>query len=52
MSEQLRRQRGAIKAKLTAAKNIARRINEDIGSTTREEIEAHIQKLEETYVKF
>ncbi|XP_067214188.1 uncharacterized protein [Linepithema humile] len=50
--EQLRRQRGAIKAKLTATRNFVNRVSEDLNTTTKEEIESRIQALEEACVKF
>ncbi|CAL1685160.1 unnamed protein product [Lasius platythorax] len=49
--EQLRRQRGSIKAKLTSTRNFANRIEDDLKSTTREEIESR-RVVEEVYVKF
>ncbi|KMQ89507.1 hypothetical protein RF55_10858 [Lasius niger] len=51
-AEQLRRQRGAIKAKLTATENFLNRIKNDPESTTKEEIELRLHSLEEIHGKF
>lgn len=49
--EQLKRQRGAIKAKLTTARNFASRINEQLEGTTKEEI-LRLQNLTEVYNRY
>ncbi|XP_036145656.1 uncharacterized protein LOC118646575 [Monomorium pharaonis] len=51
-TEQLRRKRGSIKAQLTSARNFAIRANDDLESTTKEEIESRIQRLDDIYDKF
>ncbi|XP_029155926.1 uncharacterized protein LOC114928760, partial [Nylanderia fulva] len=51
-AKQLRRQRGQVKAKLTAAINFVHRIAGDAELTTREEVESRLRNLEEAYVKF
>jgi len=47
--DQLRRQRGAVKAKLTAAESFASRIADRSESVAREEVESRIQGLDEAY---
>jgi len=50
-AEQLRRQRGAIKTKLTATENFLNRIRNDPNSITKEEIE-RLHSLKEIHGKF
>ena len=53
MSEEpLRRQRGQVKARLTAATNFTNRVAREPTSTTREELNSRLQNLEEAYVRF
>jgi len=47
--DQLRRQRGAVKAKLTAAENFASRIADRSELVAREEVESRIQSLDEAH---
>lgn len=51
-AEQLRRQRGSIKAKVTATENFLNRINNNPESTTKEDIETRLRNLDEIHVKF
>ncbi|EZA51360.1 hypothetical protein X777_10003 [Ooceraea biroi] len=50
--ENLRRQRGQLKAKLTTTKNFVNKVTKELGVTTLEEVTARLQGLEDTYQKF
>ncbi|XP_011862430.1 PREDICTED: uncharacterized protein LOC105559033 [Vollenhovia emeryi] len=50
--EQLRRQRGTVKARLTVTQNFITRATETSDITTKEELEVRIQRLDEAYTRF
>jgi len=50
--EQLKKQQRTIKARLTTTRNFVNRVTDNLKSTTKEEIESHIQNLDEAYAKF
>lgn len=48
----MRRQRGAIKAKLTLTTNFATQVKEDLNIASKEEIESRIKILDNIYTRF
>lgn len=50
--EQLKRQQRAIKARLTSTRNFLSCVADNLGITSKEEIESRIHNLDEAYVKF